>query len=658
MDTTVVWTSQLVQQTTDKLRMGISTNLSCFHMGDIELKAGNLLTQLTPEEIDEFHKCSNDILYFVEKYCRFLTDKGRNTVRLREYQKKILSALAKEEYSEELEDLIPVIRNMIMMQSRQSGKTTTIAAYFAWYLCFHNDRNLAILANKQATSFEIVNKVTDVFKGLPFFLKPGIVNIGSGGMRLDNGCFLTSQATTKTAQIGFTIHVLYADEFAHIQKGIAESFWRSVYPTLASSEISQCIISSTPNGTENVFYDIWEKSQKGTNSFMSIRVDWWEVPGHDEEWAKKMKADFGPENFAQEFGLDFDKTGSNLLLAASDLAFMKRIEKEYLFHELGGTKLDESLYRNLKWHPEFDPNQEYNSKVHRFVFSVDTGEGKDEDDLKDSDYNICDIFQVEPKSIAQLKRLRMDELTIKNMFRFTQVGLYRDNINDEENCAQVTRALVFDQIGEEISKVLIEMNFNGKYFYDKFSTHPKFDSSCVLHTHHTKPIAGERPPRKKAGFKVGFDKDFFCKLGKRLVHQKTMFLNEIETVKEFKSFGKGSNGKWKGLGVHDDIAMSAINISRLHEETDYEEWLFDFLEEMEASPVKSLINLLLEQYEETTDIDDGSFNSMYGEEPSEAFDLSQVSTPFNTPRYSPSGSFGKSMGMGQSLGSYTPPWSN
>ncbi|MCK9446509.1 terminase family protein, partial [bacterium] len=102
-----------------------------------------------------------------------------------------------------------------------SHNTTTISAYFAWYLCFHNDRNLAILANKQATAFEIVNKVTDVFKGLPFFLKPGITSIGAGGMRLDNGCFLMSQATTKTAQIGFTIHVLYADEFAHIQKNIA-----------------------------------------------------------------------------------------------------------------------------------------------------------------------------------------------------------------------------------------------------------------------------------------------------------------------------------------------------------------------------------------------------------------------------------------------------
>jgi len=530
-----------------------------------------------------------------------------------------------------------------------SHNTTTIAAYFAWYLCFHNDRNLAILANKQATAFEIVNKVTDVFKGLPFFLKPGIVNIGSGGMRLDNGCFLTSQATTKTAQIGFTIHVLYADEFAHIQKGIAESFWRSVYPTLASSEISQCIISSTPNGTENVFFDIWDKAQRLENSFMSIRVDWWEVPGHDEEWARKMKRDFGENNFAQEFGLDFDKTGSNLLLAASDLAFMKRIEREYEFHELGNIKIDELLYRNLKWHPDFDPNQEFSNKLHRFVFSIDTGEGKDIDETKDNDYNICDIFQIAPKSIAQLKKLRMDELTIKNMFKIIQIGLYRDNIKDEENCAQVTRGLVFDQIGDALSKVLIEMNFNGKYFLDKFATHDKFEESCVLHTYHTKPITGEKAPRKKAGFKVGSDKDFFCKLGKRLVNQKTMFLNEIETTKEFKAFGKAKNGKWKGLGVHDDIAMSAINVSRLVEETEYEEWLFDFLEEMEDTPVKRLINQLLEKFEENSDLDDGEFNTMY--EDDVPFNLQNV-TPLNEPRYSPSSTFGK----GQT--NYATPWNN
>lgn len=122
MASPTVWNSVLVHQSLDKLRMGIQTDLTCFHAGDIELKAAELLYQLTSEEIDEFHTCSQDIIYFVEKYCRFLTDKGRRVVKLREYQKKILRALAAEEYNEEFEDLIPEIRNLIMMQSRQSGK--------------------------------------------------------------------------------------------------------------------------------------------------------------------------------------------------------------------------------------------------------------------------------------------------------------------------------------------------------------------------------------------------------------------------------------------------------------------------------------------------------------------------------------------------------
>lgn len=634
MANTTIWNSQLVQQSLEKLRMGIPTDLTCFHMGDIELKTGNLLYQLTHEEIEEFHNCSRDIVYFVEKYCRFLTDTGRRVVKLRDYQKKILRALASETWNEKTEDLIPQIRNLIMLQSRQSGKTTTIAAYFAWYMCFHSDRNLAILANKQTTAFEIVGKVIDVFKGLPFFLKPGIINAGAGGMKLDNGCMLTSQATTKTAQIGFTIHVLYADEFAHIQKSIARHFWRSVYPTLASSEVSQCIISSTPNGTDNVFFDIWDRSQKGMNDFMSIRVDWWEVPGHDEEWKQRMIANFGEENFAQEFGLDFNQAGSNLLLRGSDLKFLSRLEKEYVFHDLEKTDLDDLLYRNLKWDPGFDPNAEFNSKEHRFVLSIDTGEGKDEDEVKDNDYNVCNIFRIEPKSIAQLKKLRKDELIIKNMFRFVQIGLYRDNIKDEENCAKVTRSIVFDQFGEELCKVLIEMNFNGKHFLDKFSEHDKYDESVVLNTYHTKPIPGERTPRKKPGFKTGANKDFYCKLGKKLVSQRILIINEKETLKEFKAFGKNKHGSWKGLGVHDDIAMSTVNISHLFDESEYDDWLFDFLDEMEDSDIKRYINELLEKYSENSDMSDEAFKELYNDTQEMTSNFGRFSIPL--PKYKPS----------------------
>lgn len=122
MGSTTIWNSISIQQALDKLRMGIQTDLSAFHMGDIELKAGELLYQLTAEEIDEFHKCSLDIVYFVEKYCRFLTDLGRKPVKLRDYQKRILRNLAAENYSEVFKDLIPENRNIIVMASRQTGK--------------------------------------------------------------------------------------------------------------------------------------------------------------------------------------------------------------------------------------------------------------------------------------------------------------------------------------------------------------------------------------------------------------------------------------------------------------------------------------------------------------------------------------------------------
>ena len=530
----------------------------------------------------------------------------------------------------------------------KSHNTTTISAYFAWYMCFHNDRNLAILANKQATAWEIVNKVTDVFKGLPFFMKPGIVTAGAGGMRLDNGCFLTSQATTKTAQIGFTIHVLYADEFAHIQHNIANDFYRSVYPTLASSEVSQCIISSTPNGTENIFFEIWDKSQKKQNSFMSIRVDWWEVPGHDDAWAEKMKRDFGEERFDQEFGLDFGIGSSNLLLRAQDLKFIKRITRDYIHHTLYNTSLEEDDYNNLLWHPEFDPNDQFEKTECRFILSVDTGEGKDESEEKDNDYNICNIFRVEPKTLPQLKKLKKDELTIENMFRIAQVGLYRDNIKDEEVCAKVTRSAVFDIFGTDLSIVLVEMNFSGKFFIEKMSQHPKYDESVILQTFHTKPIPGEKEPPKKPGFKVtGENKDYFCKLTRKLVTMRNIILTETETTKEFQAFGKTKKGKYKGLGVHDDIAMSTVNISRLYVEDQYKDWLYDFLDEMEDSKLKRFINELLDQYVENDDVDDSTFDILFGgeEETPTTFSIPQH------PKYTPGFTFNRTPG-------HIPNWQN
>lgn len=122
MSQMTVWTTQLVEQTKEKLRYGIQADMSCFHDRDIELKGGKILFKLDTDEVAEFVKCSQDISYFVSKYCRFMTDKGRTTVKLRDYQYDILDELSEESWNDKLDDMAPKYRNYILMAARQTGK--------------------------------------------------------------------------------------------------------------------------------------------------------------------------------------------------------------------------------------------------------------------------------------------------------------------------------------------------------------------------------------------------------------------------------------------------------------------------------------------------------------------------------------------------------
>ena len=124
MASNIIWTSDAVQEVLDKMRFGEPCNTNCFYENDPELRAGNIIFNTTSEEVEEFIKCSSNIIHFVQTYCRFLTDRGRRVVNLRDYQKRILAAMAAEHYSETVDNVVPDNRNIILMQSRQSGKCT------------------------------------------------------------------------------------------------------------------------------------------------------------------------------------------------------------------------------------------------------------------------------------------------------------------------------------------------------------------------------------------------------------------------------------------------------------------------------------------------------------------------------------------------------
>ncbi len=117
-----VYTTEIIKNLFDDLSMGIEIDNTPFYPFDNELRAANVTFKMSGEEYEEYMKCYNDAEYFIENYCKFVTDHGRMTVKLRDYQKEIVSAVTSQHYDEGIEEFVPDNRNVIMMCARQMGK--------------------------------------------------------------------------------------------------------------------------------------------------------------------------------------------------------------------------------------------------------------------------------------------------------------------------------------------------------------------------------------------------------------------------------------------------------------------------------------------------------------------------------------------------------
>ena len=544
-----IWNSKKIADEVDRIERGLTADYSPFFDGKIEMKAPELVYEYTREELEELARCANDVVYFGNKYCYSMTDEGIRQIALRPYQEDMLAAFQDNRF-------------VVMLASRQIGKTVTSSIFIAWYLCFHSDRNIMVVANKLATTSEIVDKIKTVLKNLPFFMKPGITAGGVTGMRFDNGCRLFSQATTKTAAIGFTIHLLFADEFAHIHSNFLLPFYRSIYPTLASSQISRIIICSTPNGM-NLFYEIYQGAIEHKNSYFPIRVDWWQVPGRDEVWKAREIGNLGSEElFNQEYGNQF-LASSRLLFDSHTLMLMKRVSKEFVCKETDPFLDYPDYNNNLKWLPTFDPGDVWDGKD-KYVFAVDVGDGVGRD------FSVINIFNVVPQSVAAVRKTR-DWEDETSFFRLNQVGIFRSNMQSVEELAKVLELLVFELFEPENCKVVLEINFKGNIIFEKMSKNQEFFPEIFLYTRHS--MANEH---LKMGVKMQKDnRETFCRELRNLVKAKKITVNEKRTFDELSSFGISSSGRYESQLANDDVAMTCVNLVSLFDTTDY----FEMVEE-------------------------------------------------------------------------------
>lgn len=269
------------------------------------IKKANRQERFSEQQIQELSLCADSELGY-EFFCRnfFYIQhpvKGKLLFDPYDYQVRLLHSYHDHRFN-------------INMLPRQTGKTTCAAGYLLWYAMFNPDQTILVAAHKYTGAQEIMQRIRYAYEDCPDHIRCGVTNYNKGSIEFDNGSRIVSATTTGNTGRGMSISLLYCDEFAFVQPNIADEFWTSISPTLATG--GRAIITSTPNSDEDTFATIWKEANKkfdefgneteiGTNGFFSFRAEWHEHPDRDEKWKDTEMARIGEERFRREYGCEF-----------------------------------------------------------------------------------------------------------------------------------------------------------------------------------------------------------------------------------------------------------------------------------------------------------------------------------------------------------------
>jgi len=275
-------------------------NKSEKYLGNPNLKAPGVPVKFTKSQVKEYMKCQEDPIYFVKKYVKIVSlDEGLIPFKLWDFQEDMIQKIHDNRFT-------------ISKFPRQTGKSTTVVSYLLHYVLFSQDMSVAILANKLSTARELLHRLQLAYEYLPKWLQQGIVEWNKGSIELENGSKIVASSTSSSAIRGGSFNAILLDEFAYVPANVAEEFFSSVYPTIASGKSTKVIMVSTPKGL-NMFYRFWTDAVEGRNEYVPIEVHWSQVPGRDEEWKRQTIANTSMEQFATEFETDFIGSASTLI---------------------------------------------------------------------------------------------------------------------------------------------------------------------------------------------------------------------------------------------------------------------------------------------------------------------------------------------------------
>ena len=481
--------------------------------GNPNLKTANVPIEFTKEQILEYQKCLADPQYFVESYIKIVSiDHGLIPFKMYPFQKDLIGTFHNNRFA-------------ICKLPRQSGKSTTVLSYLLHYIVFNDNVNVAILANKAATSRDLLGRLQLAYENLPKWLQQGVMSWNKGSLELENGSKILAASTSASAVRGSTYNVIFLDEFAYVPSNIAEQFFSSVYPTITSGTSSKVMIVSTPHGM-NHFYKMWTDAENQRNSYVPLEVHWSEVPGRDEKWKAETIANTSESQFNTEFECEF--LGSiDTLIAPSTL---RRLTYKDPVQSNSG--LDVHV-----------PPQE----GHTYMLSADVARGTK------NDYSAFTVIDV-------------------SEFPYKLVAKYRDN----EIKPLVFPAKIHDvAMAYNQAYVLIEVNDIGEQVANTLQFDLEYDNLVMA------SMRGRAGQVMGAGFSGGRAqlgvrttkavKKVGCSNLKQLIEDNKLIVEDLETISELSTFIIKGSSFQADEGCNDDLVACLFIFAWATDQTYFKE---------------------------------------------------------------------------------------
>jgi hypothetical protein len=464
--------------------------------GNPLVKRDGVEQPFTQYELSEYIRCMNDPAYFARTYVKVINlDKGLVPFDLYPYQEKMFKHFNENRFS-------------IVLACRQSGKSISSVVYILWYAIFKPEQTIAVLANKGSTAQEMIGRITLALENLPFFLQPGCKSLNKKSIEFSNNSRIVSSATSGSSIRGMSVNLLFLDEFAFVENDAR--FYTSTYPVVTSGKTTRVIITSTANGLGNVFHKIWEGAVQNTNDYKPFRVDWWDVPGRDEQWKAQTIANTSELQFDQEFGNNFHGTG-NTLINANTLLRLKARQPVY---SMNGVNV---YYTPIKAYKDEDTD----IPEHQYMIFVDVAKGRGQDY---STFNIIDITDRPFKQVATFRDNLISPLLFPDVIH-KYAKLYNN-------------ALVVIENNDQGTVVCNGLYYDLEYENVYTSSAVKADSIGVFMDKKIKRIG--------------------CSHMKDLIEQSKLEINDAETIVEASVFVAKGQSYEASDGMHDDLIMNLV----------------------------------------------------------------------------------------------------